>query len=277
MKVSKLLLFGFTAGPLIYICVVANAQGSFEDSKGVEGRDQKSELLRLKKKAEEAHNAGRFNEEIEDRQLFSDKTWAAFARDPRSTSEYERYDVVMFNDLPLGLLLEGSHRLQEAEAVVRHIRAELGTERIAGNDIKSESDLQLAHLLAIEGNMQEAKNICSFWKGRMRRLAAGQDSAHIYGIPKAPLRDTPETEVARWELACGDSAEGLKLIKEQISAHPQMLFAYTVLSTYYYAQGDFQKAQKDRVRWHLCDHRSLAAASHPSRWLIPGGSSLARP
>ena len=85
MKVSKFLLFGFTAVSLIYICVVANAQASFEDSKGVEGGDQKSELLRLKKKAEEAHNAGRFSEEIEDRQVFFDKTWAASARDPISS------------------------------------------------------------------------------------------------------------------------------------------------------------------------------------------------
>lgn len=91
-------------------------------------------------------------------------------------------------------------------------------ERIAGNDIKSENQLQLAHLLAVEGNAREAKSICSYWKGRMRRLASGQDSAHLYGIPKTPLRDTPEAEMASWDLSCGNPGEGLKLIEEQISA-----------------------------------------------------------
>ncbi|HEU5351828.1 MAG TPA: hypothetical protein VFU55_09540 [Terracidiphilus sp.] len=244
MKVKKILASAFAAVLLVFICAVAHGQNTLGKSDGLKGRGLVSELSKLRKKANDAHQAGRFNQEIEVRQQISDITWAAFTRNPKLVDEYERYDVVLFNDLPLGLLLEGMHRLRESETVFRHNRAELAKERVAGNDIKSENELQLAHLLAIEGNAQEAKRICSHWKGRMRRLAAGQDSAHIYGIPKSPLRDTPEAETALWELSCGDSMQGLKLIEGQISAHPQMLIAYTILSSYYYAQGDFQKAQK---------------------------------
>ncbi len=81
----------------------------------------------------------------------------------------------------------------------------------------------------------------------MRHIAAGQDSAHIYGTPRAPLYDTPEVEVAKWDLACGKPEEGLRLITEQIAAHPKMLISFTILSNYYYAQGDFQKARKEEL------------------------------
>jgi hypothetical protein len=229
---------------LLFTSVAAIAQSTFGSLKGADHQDQASLLSQLKKQAEEAHQSGRFDEEIDYRQRFSREAWAAFASNPKSLNEYDRYIIVFLNDLPLGLLLEGAHRLSEAEAVFRHNQAELAAERVAGNDIKSENQLHLAHLLVSEGNDQEAKSICSHWKGRMRHLAAGQDSAHIYGIPKAPISDTPEIEIARWNLACGNSGEGLRLIEEQISAHPRMLASFTVLRDYYYAQGDFQKALK---------------------------------
>jgi len=229
---------------MFFIPVAANTQSTSGSLKGVDHKDQASLLSQLKKRAEEAHQSGRFDEEIDYRQQFTREAWAIFASNPKSLNEYDRYIIVYLNDLPLGLLLEGTHRLSEAEAVFRHNQAELAAERIAGNDIKSENQLQLAHLLASEGNDQEAKSICSHWKGRMRHLVARQDSAHIYGIPKAPISDTQEIEIARWNLACGDSRKGLRLIEEQISQHPRMLVSFTVLRDYYYAQGDFQKARK---------------------------------
>ena len=141
-----------------------------------------------------------------------------------------------------GLLLEGSHRLSDAEAVFRQNQAELASERIAGNDIKAQNELYLAQVLALEGKLPEANTICSYWKNRMRHIAAGQDSDHWHGEPRAPLYDTPEVETARWDLACGSSDQGLRLLSEQIQAHPGMLASYTVLTNFYLAEGDFQKA-----------------------------------
>ena len=120
----------------------------------------------------------------------------------------------------------------------------MASERIAGDDIKSENELQLAHLLASEGNDREAAKICSHWKNRMRRIVPRQDSAHIYGIPVTPIFDTAEVEVAKWDLGCGNPDEGLRLIEEQIAVHPHMLASFTVLKNYYDAMGDFQMARK---------------------------------
>jgi hypothetical protein len=205
---------------------------------------QVSTPSQLEKDANEAHSAGLVMREIDYRQQLSRARWAAFALDPHSVDEYQRYDLVFLNDMPLGLLLEGSHRFSEAESVFRHNRVELASERIAGNDIRSESELQLAHLLASEGSRQEAEKICSHWKHRMSHLAGRQDSDHVYGIPRAPIYDTPEAEVAKWDLACGNPDEGLRLIAEQIRAHPHMLVSFNVLEKYYDAQGDFEKARK---------------------------------
>ena len=197
----------------------------------------------LSKQAADAHQSGRVDEEIEFRQQLSRKAWAEFARNPQS-SIYDRYNIVEINDVPLGLLLEGSHRLSDAEAVFRHNQAELSAERIAGNDSKSANELLLAQVLASESKTSEANRICSRWKGRVRHLAAGQDSDHWYGEPRAPLRDTPEVETASWDLSCGSPDEGLKLLSEQIHAHPHMLASFTVLSHYFAAIGEFSKALK---------------------------------
>ncbi|MGA3225853.1 MAG: hypothetical protein ABSC65_18955 [Acidobacteriaceae bacterium] len=205
---------------------------------------QASSTSQLKKAADEAHDAGHIAEEIDYRQQFSRAKWATFSLDPSSLDEYDRFNLVDLNDLPLGLLLEGSHRFAEAEQILRHNQAELSSERIAGDDIKAQNELRLAHLLAREGNHREADDICSHWKRRMRRLVWRQDSAHIYGTPKAPVYDTPDVEVARWDLACGNPNEGLRLIAEQIAAHPHMLASFIVLENYYDAQGEFQMARK---------------------------------
>ena len=76
----------------------------------------------------------------------------------------------------------------------------------------------------------------------MRHIGAGQDTDHWHGEPRAPLYDTPELEIAAWDLACGNTEEELKLVSKQIDAHPHMLASFTVLSEYYFANGEFEKA-----------------------------------
>jgi tetratricopeptide (TPR) repeat protein len=241
MKTIVLTLISFSI-----LAVYCNAEGQrkAEGSRSTDLPAPANVLAHLKTQADEAHDAGHIDEEIDCRQQFSRKAWETFAVDPTSLDEYYRYDIILMNDLPLGLLLEGNHQWPEAEAIFRHNQAELAANRVAGNDIKSENQLQLAHLLASEGKIEDAKSICSHWKGRMRHIPGRQDTAHIYGIPKSPTYDTPEVEVARWDLACGKPEEALALLTEQIAAHPHMLISFTVLSNYYYAQGDFQKARK---------------------------------
>lgn len=241
MKPIVLILMSFS---ILAVCRNAEGQRKPSGSYSAKLPSSASELAHLNMQANEAHKAGNVDEEIEYRQQFSRRAWETFAVDPTSLDEYYRYDIVFTNDLPLGLLLEGTHRWPEAETIFRHNQAELAANRVAGDDIKSESQLQLAYLLANEGKIEDAKSICSHWKGRMRHLAAGQNTAHKYGIPVAPISDTPEVEVARWDLACGKQGEALALLAEQIAAHPHMLIPFTVLSNYYYAQGDFQKARK---------------------------------
>jgi tetratricopeptide (TPR) repeat protein len=221
-----------------------NHNSTPQDSRTTDHSTPATTLLHLKTLVDEAHKAGHINEEINYRQQFSQKAWETFAADPRSQNKYDRYNIIFLNDMPLGLLLEGTHQWPKAEAIFRHNEAELAANSVAGNDIKSENQLQFAYLLASEGKIEDAKNICSHWKGRMRQLAAGQDTAHRYGIPVAPISDTPEVEVAKWDLACGEPQEALALLTKEIAAHPHMLASFRVLSNYYYAQGDFKKARK---------------------------------
>jgi hypothetical protein len=248
MLYNRCILFSmralFAGALLLSVPLVPGLQNTATGSNATDHPTQVNAPSQLEKAANEAHNAGQIGEEIDYRQQFSRAEWAAFAHDPHSLNEYDRYNLVYLNDLPLGLLLEGSHRFSEAEITFRHNQVELASERIAGDDIKAQNELQLAHLLSSEGNNREAESICSHLKKRMRHLAGTQDSAHLYGIPKAPTYDTPEVEVARWDLACGNPDEGLRLIAEQIAAHPHMLASFTVLENYYYAQGDFQMARK---------------------------------
>lgn len=224
------------------VLFVAPLQNEQPHSEGADSHTTSAALADLRRLAGEAHERGDVEEEITLRRELSRKAWETFALNPKALSGYARYNIVDFNDVPLGLLLEGSHRLSDAEAVFRHNQAELALERIAGNDIKSKNELYLAQVLALEGKVPEANKICLHWKHRMRHFAAGQDSDHWHGEPRAPLYDTPEVETATWDLACGTSEQGLRLLSEQIQAHPGMLAPYTVLSNYYLAEGDFQKA-----------------------------------
>ena len=61
-------------------------------------------------------------------------------------------------------------------------------------------------------------------------------------VPTPPLYDTPEVEVGRWDLACGESQAGEDLLRTQIVAHPDMLAPYTALENYYLETGAFSKA-----------------------------------
>ena len=207
------------------------------------GRDpQEKALNELDRLAYQAHQNGDVEKEIELRKNLSREAWISYAQHTTDPGRWDRWAIVYENDLPLSLLLEGKQEWPEAEEVYRHNEAALAHERLAGNDIKSENQLHLAHLLASEGKEPEAKAICSHWKSRVRHIAAGQDSDHWYGEPKAPLYDTSELEIATWDLACGKTEEGLKLVSEQIDAHPHMLASFTVLSQYYFANGEFEKA-----------------------------------
>jgi hypothetical protein len=239
MKAVVSVLISFS---ILSACRDAEGQRKPQDAYSEDHRVLAGMLANLKTQANEAHEAGQIDQEISFRQQFSRKAWE-IAVDPTSLDKYDRYLIIFENDLPLALLLEGTHQWPEAEARFRHNQTELAANRVAGNDIKSENQLQLAYLLAREGKSEDANRICSYWKGRMKHLAAGQDTGHIYGIPVAPIRDTPEVEVAEWDLACGKPKEGVALLMEQIAAHPHMLFPFTVLSNYYFAQGDFQKAR----------------------------------
>jgi hypothetical protein len=146
------------------------------------------------------------------------------------------------NDLPLALLLEGTHEWSEAEAIYRHSQFILANERLAGNDIKSENQLHMARLLTKEHKQLDAKAICSHWKNRVAHDANFALFAVEHNFPTPPLYDTPEVEIGGWQLACGLPEEGIRILPQPIQAHLGMLAPYTVLGNYYLAEGDFQKA-----------------------------------
>jgi hypothetical protein len=123
--------------------------------------------------AAEAHKAGRIEDEICIRRSVSKEVWAERDRSPVSATQFDLYDLILVNDLRLALLLEGTYRWGEAEQVFLHNQTELARMKIAGNDIKSENELLLAHLLESEGKTETAGNICSRWKHRVRHLASG--------------------------------------------------------------------------------------------------------
>jgi len=201
-------------------------------------------LWDLERLADEDHKTGHIEAEITHRQQVSQTAWAMFAFDEKSLDRFDRYSIIFFNDMPLGILLESLHRYPEAEAILRHNQAELNLNRLAGDDIKSENQLQLAHLLAREGKDKESKQICSHWKKRVIQIGKQAVRAAKQSEPSPPFYDTPEVEVAAWDLACGKSEEGLKSLAEQFAAYPHMLYSFAVLRNYYYSEGNIQKAHK---------------------------------
>lgn len=227
---------------MLAAAMIAEAQDRHQASVVAERNTRDKALNESDRLASQARERGDTQKEIELRQKLSAEAWINYRQHPNDPGRWNRWAIVYENDLPLALLLEGTHQWPAAEAIYRRNQSELAHERLAGNDIKSENELHLAHLIALEGKVPEANQICSHWKFRMRHIAAGQDSDHWHGEPKAPLYDTPEVETATWDLACSSPEQGLKLLSEQIKAHPRMLAPYTVLSNYYLSKGDFQKA-----------------------------------
>jgi hypothetical protein len=215
----------------------------------VSGDDATKELQHL---ADEAHKAGRIDNEISVREKLSEKARAEYALNPKPLTKYSLYNLILLNDLPLAVLLEGTHRWIEAEQMFRHNQVELARMQIAGNDIKSENQLLLAYLLASEGQQREANGICHHWKQKVRHLADGYLWAMKHDLPRIPpeqIEDTNEIEIAAWDLACGDPEDGLTLAAQQMAAHPYMLRSYTLLWEYYTAKGEFEKARKAEKDW----------------------------
>src|SRR5215472_16791058 len=195
------------------------------------------ELMRIGHLANEAHERGEIQEEIEYRRNYSQMGWAA---NPTSRAgSVNRWLIVYTNDMPLAILLEGTHEWAEAEAVYRHNQTALEGEAVAGDDVKSANELHLAHLLAREGKQKEAREICAYWEKRVRHNADFALSAVKHDVSAPPLYDSPEVEIATWDLACGRTEDGMRLLKEKIVAHPRMLAPYTVLSEYSIADGEF--------------------------------------
>jgi hypothetical protein len=199
-------------------------------------------LAKFVQTADKAHDDGQFDIELACRQQYSKLVWESIAVNPKLLDKYSLYNALFFNELPLAFLLEGKNRRDEAERVYRNNRLQLDQLRIAGNDIKSENLLGLAHLLFSLGKTEEAHNICSHWKGRIKHNADFALQAVKNNIPTPPLYDTPEVEIARWDLACGESQQGEDILRAQIAAHPDMLASFRALENYYLETGAFPKA-----------------------------------
>ena len=66
-------------------------------------------LADLSKLADQAHKRGDVEEEIALRRSFSQKAWASYELNPKSSRRFDRWGIINFNEIPLGLLLEGTH------------------------------------------------------------------------------------------------------------------------------------------------------------------------
>lgn len=198
--------------------------------------------------ADKAHSVGNVDNEMSLRERMYERVWADDSPDSKFLDKYEIYNHILFNDLRLGILLEGTHRWADAERVFRHNQSQLARMSIAGPDIRSQNELHLAHLLAREGKNQEAAHICDHWKHRVKPIGDAAVAAAQQSIPSPPFYDTPEVEIAAWDLACGSRDDGLKLLSGQIEAYPHMLVSFTVLSDYGMSEGEFQKARETERR-----------------------------
>jgi hypothetical protein len=192
--------------------------------------------------AEKAHRTSEIDKEIEFRRIVSQLAWDNWERHPKSPGRWNRWAIVYENDLPLARLFEGTHRWSEAEVMYRRNQSALKHERLAGNDIRSENDLQLAHVLTKEGKQLEAKTICAHWKNKVKHNSDFALDAVKHDAPTPPLYDTPEVEIAAWTLACEHSGDGISLLEKQIQAHPGMLAPFTAMANYYASEGDFRTA-----------------------------------
>jgi hypothetical protein len=55
---------------------------------------------------------------------------------------------------------------------------------------------------------------------------------------------TPEVEIAAWKLACEKPEDALRLLKEQIEAHPGMLAPFTAMVNHFTSECEFRQAVK---------------------------------
>ena len=227
---------------LILVPACASAQCKPPSSGQDSDADSKELARQWQQIAYKAHQDGRFDEELECRMRASKLEWQVVAQSPRALNKYEQYDLLELNDLSLAYLLEGKHRWDEAENIFRHSRQQLAHLSVAGNDIKSDNELGLAHLLFSMGKTDEAHKICSHWKNRVRHNADFAINAVKTNVPTPPLYDSPQVEIGRWELACGEPQTGEDLLRTQIVAHPNMLTPFTALENYYLEAGEFSKA-----------------------------------
>jgi hypothetical protein len=210
----------------------------------------------LLKAAERSHSELHIDDEITSRQQYSTEAWSDY-RYGRKTCDssvlkydkhIERWTIIYGNDLPLAMVLEGAHRWAEAEALYRRNREQLADERVAGDDIKSSNELHLAHLLAREGKTKESMRICSKWRRKMNGLAKWALDAVRTNSPTPPLYDTPEVEMAKWNLACGKEEDGIALLQQQMASHPDMLASHTALEEFYVVTGKFDRELENRAR-----------------------------
>ncbi|MGD0939119.1 MAG: hypothetical protein ABR905_05345 [Terracidiphilus sp.] len=207
------------------------------------GRDpQEKALNELDRLAQKAHARLEIEKEIELRRSLSAAVWTNYQQHSNNPGRWDRWAIVYENDLPLALLLEGSRAWAEAEAIFRRNQSALKHERLAGNDIKSENDLHLAHLLLKEGKQSEAETLCAHWKNKVKHNADFAIEAVRTNTPTPPLYDAPEVEIGTWKLACERPEDGLRMLKDQTEAHPGMLAPFTAMANYYTSEGDFRTA-----------------------------------
>jgi hypothetical protein len=242
---------------LIALCIVipASANGECDAPFSIVGpnANSKQQLAQWEQTAYKLHEDGRFDDELACRLQYSKLARETLSKSPKALDKYELYDALFLNELPLAFLLEGKNRKDEAEKIFRHNEQQLAHLRIAGNDIKSDNQLGLAHLLFSTGKIEEAQRICSHWKNRVKHNSDFASRAVRTNVPTPPLYDTPEVEIGRWNLACGEPQAGEHMLRTQIDAHPDMLAPYTALGNYYVETGAFSKAlelsmQERRVR-----------------------------
>jgi len=227
---------------VMFVVLKSETQTPRQDSIAGERDPQEKALNELDRLAQNAHASLEMEKEIELRRNLSAAVWTNYQQHSKDPGRWNRWAIVYENDLPLALLLEGTRAWAEAEAIFRHNQSALKHERLAGNDVKSENDLHLAHLLLKEGKQSEAETLCAYWKNKVKHNADFAIEAVKTNIPTPPLYDTPEVEIGSWKLACERPEDGLRLLKEQIQAHPGMLAPFTAMANYYTSEGDFRTA-----------------------------------
>ncbi len=238
----------------IFLCSAALGCANAQCGSPLNTADAKKELNRREQIAYKLDHVGDFENELKCRMQLSKLEWQVVAQTPRALDKYDLWGLLAENDLPLAFLLEGKHQWEDAESMYRHSQQQLAKLKVAGNDVKSENELGLAHLISSMGKTQEAQKVCSHWKNRVPHNADYAINAVKTNVPTPPLADTREVEIGRWDLACGNPQAGEDMLRTQIVAHPDMLAPYTALGNYYLETGAFPRAlelsMQERHLWN---------------------------